>query len=107
VADLLRQISNEPTSSRYSSEFRGTFETACKQIDLRLFVLPPSSPKLNGHIESVNAMIVRELLNFKGVYDDLEKKRRNLKRFISDYHEVRSHKALGLETPNDWIKLAA
>jgi len=45
----------------------------CKQIGLRLFVLPPISPKLNGHIESVNAMIVRELLNLKGIYDDLQK----------------------------------
>jgi len=111
AADLLRQISNEIDIEQIQvdggSEFRGTFETACKQIGLRLFVLPPSSPKLNGHIESVNAMIVRELLNFKGVYDDLQKNRRNLKRFIADYHEVRPHKALGLETPNDWIKLAA
>jgi len=70
-------------------------------------VLPPRSPKLNGYIESAGAMIVRELLNFKGVYDDLLKNHRNLKRFISDYHEVRPHKALGLETPNDWIKLVA
>ncbi len=29
----------------------GQFETACQGSDLQLFVLPPRSPKLNGHVE--------------------------------------------------------
>src|SRR4030042_4817524 len=29
----------------------GEFETACQRSDLQLFVLPPRSPKLNGHVE--------------------------------------------------------
>ena len=33
------------------SEFQAAFETACRQLGIRLFVLPPRSPKLNGHVE--------------------------------------------------------
>jgi len=33
------------------SEFMAQFETACQQRGIQLFVLPPRSPKLNGHVE--------------------------------------------------------
>ena len=33
------------------SEFMAEFEEACQQYDIQLFVLPPKSPKLNGHVE--------------------------------------------------------
>jgi transposase InsO family protein len=33
------------------SEFEATFEEECHKQDIRLFVLPPRSPKLNGHVE--------------------------------------------------------
>ncbi len=33
------------------SEFAAEFELACRQRGLPLFVLPPRSPKLNGHVE--------------------------------------------------------
>lgn len=33
------------------SEFHAAFETTCQQRGIRLFVLPPRSPKLNGHVE--------------------------------------------------------
>jgi hypothetical protein len=33
------------------SEFAAEFEEACQQKELPLFVLPPKSPKLNGHVE--------------------------------------------------------
>ena len=26
------------------------FETACQKFDIKLFILPPRSPKLNGHV---------------------------------------------------------
>ena len=32
-------------------EFAAEFEQACQQRELRLFVLPPRSPKLNGSVE--------------------------------------------------------
>ena len=33
------------------SEFMAQFEEACRQRGIRLFVLPPRPPKLNGHVE--------------------------------------------------------
>lgn len=33
------------------SEFKAEFEAACQKLGIRLFVLPPRSPKLNGHVE--------------------------------------------------------
>jgi putative transposase len=33
------------------SEFMAEFETTCQRLGIRLFVLPPRSPKLNGHVE--------------------------------------------------------
>src|SRR3972149_5082131 len=36
------------------SEFAALFEQACQQRGLHLLVLPPRSPKLNGHVERAN-----------------------------------------------------
>lgn len=33
------------------SEFKAAFECACQERGIRPFVLPPRSPKLNGHVE--------------------------------------------------------
>ena len=33
------------------SEFMAEFESACQGLGIQLFVLPPRSPKLNGHVE--------------------------------------------------------
>ena len=36
------------------SEFQAIFEEVCKQYGIKLFVLPPRSPKLNGYVERAN-----------------------------------------------------
>jgi hypothetical protein len=33
------------------SEFEAVFEEECQRRNIKLFVLPPRSPKLNGHVE--------------------------------------------------------
>ena len=33
------------------SEFQDAFERECQKRGIKLFVLPPRSPKLNGHVE--------------------------------------------------------
>ncbi|MDR7469688.1 MAG: hypothetical protein QN201_06060 [Armatimonadota bacterium] len=33
------------------SEFKAHFEQACQALGIQLFVLPPRSPRLNGHVE--------------------------------------------------------
>ena len=36
------------------SEFQNIFEETCQHLGIRLFVLPPRFPKLNGHVERAN-----------------------------------------------------
>jgi hypothetical protein len=36
------------------SEFHSVFEETCQRMGIRLFVLPPRFPKLNGHVERAN-----------------------------------------------------
>jgi hypothetical protein len=36
------------------AEFMAAFETACAVKGIRLFVLPPKSPELNGAVERAN-----------------------------------------------------
>ncbi len=36
------------------SEFQSVFEETCQKLSIRLFVLPPRSPKLNGNVERAN-----------------------------------------------------
>jgi hypothetical protein len=42
------------------------FEAACQERAIALFVLPPRSPKLNGHVERTNGTARRE---FGELYD--------------------------------------
>ena len=46
------------------SEFQGAFEEACRERGILLFVLPPHSPKLNGHVERAHRTHVEEFYNF-------------------------------------------
>ena len=50
------------------SEFRKDFEDACRESDIDLFVLPPSSPELNGCVERCNRTLRYE---FYQLYDGL------------------------------------
>ena len=42
------------------SEFYAEFEDACAQKGIKLFVLPPRSPKLNGQVERANRTHTQE-----------------------------------------------
>ena len=48
------------------SEFKGEFETACQQRGLRLFLLTPKSPKLNGCVERSHRMHEEEFHQCSG-----------------------------------------
>ena len=44
---------NELVQVDRGSEFQDTFERECQRRGIKLFALPPRSPKLNGHIERI------------------------------------------------------
>lgn len=81
------------------SEFMAEFETACRERGIRLFVLPPRSPKLNGCVERTNRTYRQE---FYQCYDgplDLPSLQTALAAFQHTYNHVRPHQALGYRTP--------
>ena len=82
------------------SEFAAEFERECERPRVRLFVLPPRSPKLNGHVERAQRTHTEE---FYEIYDgDLEvgPLNRALRHWEQVYNTVRPHQSLGYLTPN-------
>ena len=82
------------------SEFMKEFEQACQEKNIKLFVLPPRSPKLNGGVERINQTWKIEFYNFR---DDLPENILQLSDFVKDYQHFynfdRPHKALDFLTP--------
>lgn len=84
------------------SEFMGEFEVECQARGIRLFVLPPRSPKLNGCVERANRTCDEEFYQVQDVHHDLELHNRQLQVYEHTYNFVRPHQALGLITPNEF-----
>jgi transposase InsO family protein len=85
------------------SEFMAEFEDACAARAIALFVLPPRSPKLNGHVERANGTARRE---FWELYDgdlELPPLQAALRAWEHDYNHVRPHQALGYRTPAEHL----
>jgi putative transposase len=85
------------------SEFMAEFETACQEQGLALFVLPPRSPKLNGHVERVNRT---HRCEFWELYDgdlELPPLQDALRSWEATYNHVRPHQALGYRTPAEHL----
>ena len=85
------------------SEFMAEFETACQERGLALFVLPPRSPKLNGHVERANRTHRQE---FWELYDgelDLPPLQAALRAWEETYNHARPHQALGYQTPAEFL----
>ena len=86
------------------SEFMAEFEQACQEKGIRLFVLPPRSPKLNGCVERAQRTHTEE---FYQVYaDDWELPVMNkvLQDWERIYNEVRPHHSLDNLTPKEYIQ---
>jgi transposase InsO family protein len=86
------------------SEFMAEFEQACQAKGIKLFVLPPRSPKLNGRVERANRTYRNE---FYECYDgdlDLSSLRSALYAFQDSYNRHRPHQALGYLTPRAFLQ---
>jgi len=85
------------------SEFKADFETACQARGIPLYVLPPRSPKLNGHVERAQRTHRQE---FYECYDgDLEIPvlQQALQEWEYGYNHRRPHQALGYQTPAAYL----
>jgi putative transposase len=85
------------------SEFMASFETACQAKDIKLYVLPPRTPQLNGGVERCNGAWRYEFYactDLPGTVDELNP-------LIDDwqdtYNFVRPHGALSGLTPAEYL----
>jgi putative transposase len=86
------------------SEFAAEFEEACQQKQLPLFVLPPKSPKLNGHVERSHRTHNEEFYEVHAQSDQLPLLNRQLRHWERTYNCVRPHQSLAYLTPLEFIR---
>jgi transposase InsO family protein len=86
------------------SEFESIFENECQQRGIRLFVLPPRSPKLNGGVERAHRTHTEEFYEVTDSSFELAELRQELLEWETIYNTVRSHQALGYLTPLWFLK---
>ena len=86
------------------SEFQNIFEETCQKMGIRLFVLPPRSPKLNGYIERSNRTHAEEFYEVTDCEFDLASLRPELKQWEAVYNTIRPHQSLGYLTPHQYLK---
>ena len=85
------------------SEFAAVFEEACRQRGLRLFVLPPRSPKLNGQVERANRTHTEEFYEVTPCALSIAELNRELAAWERIYNTVRPHQALAYRTPQEFL----
>ena len=86
------------------SEFAAAFEAACQQRGLRLFVLPPRSPKLNGCVERAQRTHTEEFYEVTDCARELGGLNQALRVWERIYNTVRPHQALGSLTPQQFLR---
>jgi transposase InsO family protein len=86
------------------SEFEAAFEKECQLRGIRLFVLPPRSPKLNGGVERAHRTHTEEFYEVTDSTFDLAELRIKLLEWEGTYNTVRPHQALGYLTPLKFLQ---
>jgi len=85
------------------SEFAAVFEEACQQQGVRLFVLPPRSPKLNGCVERAQRTHTEEFYEVDEGELEISALNRRLLAWERTYNTIRPHQALGYLTPYQFL----
>jgi putative transposase len=86
------------------SEFKSYFELECQKRGIRLFVLPPKSPKLNGHVERAHRTHAEEFYEVSAIDWRVGELNKELQEWERTYNEIRPHQALGYLTPAEWLR---
>jgi putative transposase len=86
------------------SEFYTEFEYACKAKGIRLFVLPPKSPKLNGSVERANRTHTEEFYEVNECSWLIPELNDQLIHWEYTYNCIRPHYSLGYKTPLQFLK---
>lgn len=89
------------------SEFMAEFEDACKQRGIKLFILPPRSPKLNGHVERSNRTHKEEFYQRLKTPNAIAEVRKLLRTWEGIFNCYRPHQALAYHTPQMFYRQCA
>lgn len=80
-------------------EVMAEVEAACQARGMRLFALPPRSPKLNGGVERAQRTHGEEFYACTEAEPTVQGLRAELRQWEAVYNTVRPHQALGYRTP--------
>lgn len=81
------------------AEFEAVFEEECQRRGIKLFVLPPRSPKLNGYVERAHRTHTEEFYEVTRSSFDLAELKGELSEWERIYNTVRPHQSLAYMTP--------
>lgn len=90
------------------SEFKKHFEDACRERGIRLFIIPPRTPKLQGYVERANRTHREEFYEVEDIGLRLEEHNKQLEEWDKTYNHIRPHQSLDYLTPAEyyqaWLK---
>jgi putative transposase len=86
------------------SEFEASFEEKCRQQNIKLFVLPPRSPKLNGGVERAHRTHTEEFYEVTDSDFSITDLRPRLLHWELRYNTIRPHQSLKYLTPYKFIQ---
>jgi hypothetical protein len=85
-------------------EFEAVFEEECCRRGIRLFALPPRSPRLNGAVERAHRTHTEEFYQVTDSTFEVSELREDLLAWEKVYNTIRPHQALGYLTPSQFLK---
>jgi len=86
------------------SEFYAEFELACKELNIKLYVLPPKSPKLNGAVERANRTHTEEFYEVTNCPWSVSELNPQLIKWEYTYNCIRPHHSLDHKTPLQFLR---
>ena len=86
------------------SEFMAEFEEACQMHNIKLFVLPPKSPKLNSHVERMQRTF-RDEFYTRPLPSRVPELQRELDAYLDYYNRRRPHRALNGLAPLEYLAM--
>jgi putative transposase len=104
--DMERRTPNKIKSIQIDggSEFQSVFEEECQRRGIKLFVLPPRSPKLNGGVERANRTHTEEFYEVTDSDFELTDIRAKLLQWENIYNTYRPNQALNYLTPQQFLE---
>lgn len=84
------------------SEYMGESEAACQRLNIKLYTIPPATPKANGMVERAQRTSREEHYAYKPPCLSLEEERTALAAFVHHYNHIRPHQACRYLTPNEY-----